>query len=132
MDEYRKYLAERLFTEDKMVTYRTLSRALKLHVNTAKAYVSPKSWTVHSDSGSMLYEFHGWQNSIAPGKVHATYIILGTRKPESDAQPDGDIEMASSAPEAEPGSWCGDVPTQSLTLVTEERLKGTFGVHEAT
>jgi DNA polymerase delta subunit 3 len=37
MDEYKKYLAERLFTEDKMVTYRTLSRALKVHVNSAKA-----------------------------------------------------------------------------------------------
>jgi DNA polymerase subunit Cdc27 len=68
----------------------------------------------------MLYEFHSWQNSIEAGKVHATYIILGTRKPP--AQSDGDVEMASSAPEAE--YYDSEVPTQSLTLVTEERLKG--------
>lgn len=68
----------------------------------------------------MLYEFHSWQNSIEAGKVHATYIILGTRKPA--AQSDGDVEMASSAPEVE--YYDSEVPTQSLTLVTEERLKG--------
>ncbi|KAH6668669.1 DNA polymerase subunit Cdc27 [Plectosphaerella plurivora] len=112
MDEYKKYLAERLFTEDKMVTYRTLSRALKVHVNAAKA---------------MLYEFHSWQNSIAAGKVHATYIILGTRKPT--VQSDGDVEMASSAPEAE--YWDGEAPTQSLTLVTEERLKDVLAEYSA-
>lgn len=39
MEDYKKYLAERLFTEDKMVTYRILSRALKVHVDVAKAYV---------------------------------------------------------------------------------------------
>lgn len=68
----------------------------------------------------MLYDFHSWQNSIEAGKVHATYIILGTRKPT--AQSDGDVEMASSAPEVE--YYDSEVPTQSLTLVTEERLKG--------
>lgn len=41
MDEYKKYLAQQLLTEDKLVTYRLLSRALKVHVNTAKEYVAP-------------------------------------------------------------------------------------------
>ncbi|KAH7376581.1 DNA polymerase subunit Cdc27 [Plectosphaerella cucumerina] len=112
MDEYKKYLAERLFTEDKMVTYRTLSRALKVHVNSAKA---------------MLYDFHSWQNSIEAGKVHATYIILGTRKPT--AQSDGDVEMASSAPEGD--YYDSEVATQSLTLVTEERLKDVLAEYSS-
>jgi hypothetical protein len=68
----------------------------------------------------MLYDFHIWQNSIEAGKVHATYIILGTRKPT--AQSDGDVEMASSAPEGD--YYDSEVATQSLTLVTEERLEG--------
>lgn len=37
MEDYKKYLAQRLFADDRMVTYRSLSRALKVHVNTAKA-----------------------------------------------------------------------------------------------
>lgn len=71
----------------------------------------------------MLYEFHRWQNSTSPGKVHATYLIYGTRKPETEVQADGDVDMMSSAPESE--SWDHHVSTQTLTLVAEDRLKGT-------
>lgn len=36
MDDYKKYLAEQVVSEDQIVTYRTLSRALKVNVNIAK------------------------------------------------------------------------------------------------
>lgn len=69
----------------------------------------------------MLYDFHQWQNGLEAGKVHATYIICGTRK--SATQPDGDVDMImSSAPESE--SWGDEVQNQTIALVTEERLKG--------
>lgn len=74
----------------------------------------------------MLYEFHQSQNSMSDGKVYATYIVNGTKKPAT--QPDGDVEMASSAPD--PERWGEEVPTQTVTLVTEERLKGGLVHHE--
>ena len=56
MEDYKKFLAEQILTEDKVVcvtfpspeiptltrgqvSYRLLSRAMKVHVNTAKQYV---------------------------------------------------------------------------------------------
>ncbi|KAL9948478.1 hypothetical protein D7B24_007211 [Verticillium nonalfalfae] len=111
MEEYTKYLADRLFTEDKMVTYRTLSRALKVHVNTAKG---------------MLYEFHKSQNATTPGKVHATYLVYGTKSP--GVQEDGDHDMTSSPPEVD--AMGDDVPTQTLTLVHEERLTDVLATYQ--
>ncbi|KAJ0385551.1 hypothetical protein COL922a_006129 [Colletotrichum nupharicola] len=107
MDEYKKYLADQVLSEEKIVTYRSLSRALKTHVNTAKA---------------MLYEFHRSQNAMRPGTIHATYLIYGIRKVEN-VQEDGDVEMTSSPPDVEPLSE--DVVTYSLSLVPGDRLKGT-------
>ncbi|KAJ0354721.1 hypothetical protein COL154_011649 [Colletotrichum chrysophilum] len=106
MDEYKKYLADQVLSEEKIVTYRSLSRALKTHVNTAKA---------------MLYEFHRSQNAMRPGTIHATYLIYGIRKVEN-VQEDGDVEMTSSPPDVEPLSE--DVVTYSLSLVPGDRLKG--------
>ncbi|KAG7136333.1 DNA polymerase delta subunit 3 like protein [Verticillium longisporum] len=111
MEEYTKYLADRLFTEDKMVTYRTLSRALKVHVNTAKG---------------MLYEFHKSQNATTPGKVHATYLVYGTKS--AGVQEDGDHEMTSSPPEMD--AMGDDVPTHTLTLVHEDRLTDVLATYE--
>ncbi|KAG7125796.1 DNA polymerase delta subunit 3 like protein [Verticillium longisporum] len=111
MEEYTKYLADRLFTEDKMVTYRTLSRALKVHVNTAKG---------------MLYEFHKSQNATTPGKVHATYLVYGTKS--AGVQEDGDHEMTSSPPEMD--AMGDDVPTHTLTLVHEDRLTDVLAAYE--
>ncbi|CAE7199265.1 CDC27 domain containing protein [Pyrenophora teres f. teres] len=62
-EQYKDYLAARVLTEHKPVTYRLLSRALKTNVNTAKR---------------MLFEFHKKQNARKPGSVHATYLITGT------------------------------------------------------
>lgn len=67
----------------------------------------------------MLYDFHRWQNAMTHGKVHATYLIYGTKKLE--VQDDGDVEMTSSAAE---GYSHEQVPTQTLTLTSEDRLAG--------
>ncbi|KAF5504921.1 DNA polymerase delta subunit 3 [Colletotrichum siamense] len=112
MDEYKKYLADQVLSEEKIVTYRSLSRALKTHVNTAKA---------------MLYEFHRSQNAMRPGTIHATYLIYGIRKVEN-VQEDGDVEMTSSLPDVEPLSE--DVVTYSLSLVPGDRLKEVLATYE--
>ena len=74
----------------------------------------------------MLYEFHRSQNAKRPGAVHATYLVYGTKTaadgPSARNGSDGDVEMASSAPEVE--SLAEVVPTSTLSLVPEEQLKG--------
>ncbi|OLN81288.1 DNA polymerase delta subunit 3 [Colletotrichum chlorophyti] len=112
MDEYKKYLADQILSEERIVTYRSLSRALKVHVNTAKG---------------MLYEFHRSQNGMRPGVVHATYLIYGIQKAER-LQEDGDVEMTSSPPDIEPLSE--EVITHSLTLVPGDRLKEVLATYE--
>ncbi|RYP51689.1 hypothetical protein DL769_010778 [Monosporascus sp. CRB-8-3] len=100
MDEYRRYLAQQLLTEDKLVTYRLLSRALKVHVDTAK---------------EMLYEFHKWQNDKKPGSLHATYLVYGTLRKVD--QRDGDVEMTDSqASEDDHIPFSDEVLTQTLSL----------------
>ncbi|KAI1822274.1 DNA polymerase subunit Cdc27 [Xylaria intraflava] len=113
MDEYKQYLAQKILTEDQVITYRLLSRALKVRVNTAK---------------EMLYDFHKWQNDKRPGTLHATYIIYGTKaRPEHQ---DGDLEMTDS--QASQTSDDMDfplsdlVPTYTLTLATQEQLQETM------
>ncbi|KAK1598144.1 DNA polymerase subunit Cdc27 [Colletotrichum navitas] len=112
MDEFKKYLADQILSEEKIVTYRSLSRALKVHVNTAKG---------------MLYEFHRSQNSMRPGTIHATYLIYGIQK-AMKVQEDGDVEMTSSPPDAEPLS--DEVATHSLILVPGDRLKEVLATYE--
>ncbi|ETS75843.1 hypothetical protein PFICI_12787 [Pestalotiopsis fici W106-1] len=108
MDDYRKYLAQQILTEDKLVTYRLLSRALKVHVNTAK---------------EMLYEFHKWQNDKRPDTLHATYLVYGTRKKQVEAN--GDVEMTDSQSENET-----DVSSNTMTLVREEKLQEALQQYE--
>ncbi|KAK4165185.1 DNA polymerase subunit Cdc27 [Cladorrhinum sp. PSN259] len=114
MDDYSEYLLENVLTDEKTITYRFLSRSLKVHVNTAK---------------QMLYEFHRAQNAKRPGTVHATYLIYGVQK-GSQVQygPDGDIEMTSSPPYAE--SITDVVQSFSLSLVREEDLKDSLADFE--
>jgi DNA polymerase delta subunit 3 len=75
----------------------------------------------------MLYDFHRSQNAKRPGAVHATYLVFGTKK-DDDGPPaarnggDVDVEMTSSAPEAEQPTTV--VPTSTLSLVPEEQLEG--------
>ncbi|KAI0398873.1 hypothetical protein F4802DRAFT_591681 [Xylaria palmicola] len=118
MDDYKQYLAQKLLSEDQLVTYRLLSRALGVHVNIAK---------------EMLYDFHKWQNDKRPGSLHATYIVYGTRS-SRPAQHDGDVEMASSQmtgsqmtgsqmSEDLPPIFSDLVSTYTVALVRQEQLE---------
>ncbi|GAB7361671.1 hypothetical protein MBLNU230_g1721t1 [Neophaeotheca triangularis] len=93
--DYAEYLAVNVLNEQRVVSYRTLSRALKVHCNLAK---------------QMLYEFHRKQNVKKPGSVHATYLISGLKTPEQRSelqkpapQQDGEDTVMQSSPPI-PGS----------------------------
>ncbi|KAK3380124.1 DNA polymerase subunit Cdc27 [Lasiosphaeria ovina] len=118
MDDYKKFLTENVVAEDKVITYRLLSRALKINVNVAK---------------QMLYDFHKTQNEKRPGVVHATYLVYGIKAStgavsRSQNGADGDVEMASSMPDAE--SLAEVVPTFTLSLIPEEQLKDALADFE--
>ncbi|GAP91887.1 putative DNA polymerase delta subunit 3 [Rosellinia necatrix] len=107
MEDYKQYLAQKILTEDQVVTYRLLSRALKVHVNVAK---------------EMLYDFHKWQNEKRPGTLHATYVIYGTKS--KPVQQDEDVEMTDSQMSDGADAPFSDlVPTYTLSLVTQEQLE---------
>ncbi|KAH7411270.1 DNA polymerase subunit Cdc27 [Cadophora sp. MPI-SDFR-AT-0126] len=125
MADYKTFLATSILTEDKVITYRLLSRTLKIHVNDAK---------------EMLYEFHRQQNAKKPDTIHATYLISGTKRKEvtlgtnSVAKKDGEDDymqsspfMASSMPAA--GST-GESGVLNITLVKEEDLEEVRSQYE--
>ncbi|KAI1099366.1 DNA polymerase subunit Cdc27 [Jackrogersella minutella] len=117
MDDYKQYLAQKILTEDQLVTYRLLSRALRIHVNTAK---------------EMLYEFHKWQNDKHPNSLHATYLVYGTKKNVVKVEEhDGDVEMTDSqnSEEVHP-PFSDDVPTHTLSLVKEEQLQDVLAEYD--
>ncbi|OAR01733.1 hypothetical protein LLEC1_08040 [Akanthomyces lecanii] len=105
MDEHKKFLADRILSEERPITYRILSRALDVNVNTAK---------------EMLYDFYKYQNALRAESVHATYLVYGVK--DAVAQPDVDVEMDSSQPEA----LTEKVPTLTMTLVSDDKLKATL------
>ncbi|PMD29998.1 hypothetical protein L207DRAFT_520627 [Hyaloscypha variabilis F] len=126
MADYKKYLASGILTEDKVITYRILSRALKVHVNVAK---------------EMLYDFHQKQNAKKPGTIHATYLLSGTKRLEDpiplngEAKKDGEDDfmqsspfMDSSMPQLEAGT--GESSVLSITLVREEDLEDVRSQYE--
>ncbi|RDL40011.1 Uncharacterized protein BP5553_04351 [Venustampulla echinocandica] len=125
MADYKNYLAARILTEDKVVTYRLLSRAVKVHVNTAK---------------EMLYEFHSQQNAKKPGTIHATYIVSGTKRKEEPAthagvKKAGEDEymqsspfMGSSMPQTEDNTE--ECSVLSICLTREEDLEGLLAQYE--
>ncbi|KAK5132294.1 hypothetical protein LTR08_009202 [Meristemomyces frigidus] len=133
--DYAEYLAINVLNEQQLISYRSLSRALKVHVNLAK---------------QMLYEFHRKQNAKKPGSVHATYLITGIRREQTPAQTNGvhsqkdgeDTVMQSSPPLPESSAPVPEesaeepVVVRSVLLVKEEHLaqaKTTFesitGIH---
>ncbi|CAH0025522.1 unnamed protein product [Clonostachys rhizophaga] len=112
MDEYKKFLADRLLSDEQPITYRLLSRALGIHVNTAK---------------EMLYDYHTYQNGIKAESIHATYVVYGTKTQNNTAE-DGDVEMSSSMPEHEPLSET--VPTTTLALIRQENLEAALAEYQ--
>ncbi|KAI1373274.1 DNA polymerase subunit Cdc27 [Hypoxylon crocopeplum] len=117
MEDYKQYLAQKLLTEDQLVTYRLLSRALETHVNTAK---------------EMLYEFHKWQNDKRPGSLHATYLVYGIKKRmEKASEQDGDVEMTDSQNSEDMHvPFSDEVPTYTLSLVKEEQLQDVLAEYD--
>lgn len=113
------HYAQLMLIQCLQISYRNLSRALKVHSNIAK---------------QMLYEFHRKQNSKKPGSVHATYLITGTKQHPSSSnaiasQDDGqDTTMRSSPPlpsssYPQPDEEVADnIPIRSIMIVKEEHL----------
>ncbi|KAF4462422.1 DNA polymerase delta subunit 3 [Fusarium albosuccineum] len=112
MDEHKKFLADRLLSEEQPITYRLLSRALDVHVNTAK---------------EMLYDFHKYQNDLKANSVYATYLVYGTETP-GNHQADEDVEMSSSMPDQDVSSE--EAPISTLTLAREEELNDVLAKYQ--
>ncbi|GIZ41522.1 hypothetical protein CKM354_000482500 [Cercospora kikuchii] len=106
--DYNEYLAASVLNEQQLVSYRNLSRALKVHSNLAK---------------QMLYEFHRKQNTKKPGSVHATYLVTGTKQSSTQtngtqSQNDGeDTVMQSSPPLPSSSFQRSDEDERDSTLV---------------
>lgn len=134
MDEdFKKYLATEVLSEQRTISYRNVSRSLKVHVNAAKC---------------MLYEFYKTQHDKKPDSIYATYLIAGVKKDpktasgkngttngnshdydEDEAIPSSPPPFTSSMLEpTQPSSQHGpaDDDTHSVrtvTLAREERLE---------
>ncbi|KAK5998124.1 hypothetical protein PT974_00496 [Cladobotryum mycophilum] len=106
MDEYKKYLTDRVLSEEFPVTYRLLSRALNLHVDIAK---------------KALYDFHKQQNASRANSVYATYLVSGLKPPS-------DIEMKSASDDEE--GKAKRKPLKIITLVAEENLQGILDEYQ--
>ncbi|PQE03639.1 hypothetical protein CJF30_00006301 [Rutstroemia sp. NJR-2017a BBW] len=139
MADYKTYLAASILTEDKIVTYRLLSRVLKIHTNAAKEYAAITLTALRS-----LFEFHRIQNAKKPGTIHATYLISGTKRKEvvvtsNGHEKDGEDSVMqsspfqSSMPQPEDTAQ-DDSSVLTITLVPEEDLDSkalsTGNMHE--
>ncbi|KAG9577708.1 hypothetical protein KCU77_g13060, partial [Aureobasidium melanogenum] len=116
--DYNEYLSANVLNDGQTVSYRTLSRALRVHNNLAK---------------QMLYDFHRSQNNKQPNSLHATYLVTGTQSlPPQQAENDtlesqdaSDKTLQTSSIHQSPGAY----QATSLLLVDEDNLdtaKSTF------
>lgn len=64
-EDFKSHLATEILSEQRTITYRNVSRALKVHVNAAKC---------------ILYDFYTFQSDKKPGSVYATYLLCGVKK----------------------------------------------------
>ncbi|KAL5601358.1 hypothetical protein BROUX41_002657 [Berkeleyomyces rouxiae] len=106
MADYTEFLAAHILAQDEVVTYRTLSRALKVNVHVAK---------------QMLYDFHATQNAAKPGSIVATYVVFGKLK--SDAE--------DAAPEPESAVASEPIETLTLSMIAQSRLEETLASYES-
>ncbi|KIW86226.1 hypothetical protein Z517_01621 [Fonsecaea pedrosoi CBS 271.37] len=132
-DHFKKYLASEVLNEQRTISYRNVSRALKVHVNAAKC---------------MLYEFYEFQNAKKPQSVYATYLLSGVKKTPTvsvsvngtargGTQVHDPVEDLPSSPPPftssmlEPSQQSSpaeeeeakNVPVRTVTLVREESLE---------
>ncbi|KAF2494218.1 hypothetical protein BU16DRAFT_551037 [Lophium mytilinum] len=122
-DQYKTYLAGRVLNEGKPVTYRLLSRELKVHVNVAK---------------QMLFDFYTKQNAKRPGSVNASFWVTGKKRPLSSQHTNGKISQdgedsfmqsspfPSSMPDREEEVVENTRPVESHIIVREEELEDTL------
>ncbi|KAK9369794.1 DNA polymerase subunit Cdc27 [Lipomyces kononenkoae] len=114
---YSTFLATRIVHSQEAITYRLLSRELKIHTALAKRY---------------LYAFHCSSKSIYPDKVHATYLISGQKRPATTASGDVLMSDVSSPPSTLPDTDVAveeEIVQTAFELVPEEELedmKSTF------
>ncbi|KAH0085915.1 hypothetical protein KCU66_g18763, partial [Aureobasidium melanogenum] len=109
--DYNEYLSANVLNDGQTVSYRTLSRALRVHNNLAK---------------QMLYDFHRSQNNKQPNSLHATYLVTGTQSlPPQQAENDtlesqdaSDKTLQTSSIHQSPGAY----QATSLLLVDEDNL----------
>ncbi|KAG9826394.1 hypothetical protein KCU98_g11557, partial [Aureobasidium melanogenum] len=117
-NDYIEYLSANVLNDGQTVSYRTLSRALRVHNNLAK---------------QMLYDFHRSQNNKQPKSLHATYLVTGTQSllpqhAENDtleSQDASDKTLQTTPAHQTPGAY----QATSLLLVDEDNLdtaKSTF------
>ena len=131
--DFKKYLATEVLSEQRTISYRNVARTLKVHVNAAKC---------------MLYDFYEFQNSKKPGSIYATYLLSGIKKRPTLAVAtnginghkndyEADEHIPSSPPPftssmLEPSQESSHVeeeeaklvPVRTITLVREEALEG--------
>ncbi|CAL1700533.1 unnamed protein product [Somion occarium] len=114
MSSIPDFLAKQLFIEKNVVTYRSLSRQFKIHVNVAK---------------NELATYHATPQSSAE-QSYATYIISGELFPRASSQPlstEDDTQMDVDEPqegqEDEPEVDSDLVPQVKITLVGEKDLE---------
>ncbi|EME78465.1 uncharacterized protein MYCFIDRAFT_87829 [Pseudocercospora fijiensis CIRAD86] len=111
--DYNEYLAVNVLNEQHYVTYRNLSRALKVHSNTAK---------------QMLYEFHRKQHSKKPGSVHATYLVAGTKRSHTASSTDTNADGKHDQDENDQD---GDVPMNSSPPMPSSSLHQPHAEHNS-
>lgn len=103
-DDFKKYLTTEILSEERIISYRTLARALKVHVNVAKC---------------MLYEFQEQENKKKSGSLHATYLIAGVKK--RDQEDHHHRTNGTNNGEDEPMPPSSPPPFTSSMLETSER-----------
>ncbi|KUL83600.1 hypothetical protein ZTR_11288 [Talaromyces verruculosus] len=118
--DYKRYLAENVLSERRVVTYRLLSRALKVHSNLAK---------------QMLFDFHKTENGKKPNSVSATYLISGVQTSQklpaaNGGSKDGEDTVMRSSPYMssmpQPEEKEPSMRTTSFMLAREEDLDGAY------
>jgi DNA polymerase delta subunit 3 len=132
MDQYKYYLATNVLNERQIVTYRSLSRALKVNVNLAKRCAQRQTCRTNADRCRMLFDFHKTQNAKQSQSIHATYVVSGLRRQEVEPTPkDGEDTIMNSSPF--PSSYMMSSGPQetpapavrTISLVKEEELQGS-------
>ncbi|KAF8536084.1 DNA polymerase subunit Cdc27 [Trichophaea hybrida] len=125
MDDYVDFLLGEVLGESKIITYRFLSRSLKVHVNVAKEFASPPSLfcILCIDPSRMLYDFYTTQNAKKADSVHASYLLIGYRRIPAPPRPNNDDEdtvMEQSPFEATPKE--GE-EVKSIIVVSQDKLE---------